>query len=280
MKVGKDKLIKFVLFRENDCSALELYLEEMAQKGWMFDSVSPIMHLLQFKKCKPQKVKFCVDIREEFSKDFMSEFNLPQYIDMCEHEGWKHITDVSSFTSAIGSSSSYQVFISDDINTPDIQTDDKLKLEPIFKSSVQNIIISIILMIYSIYNIKSTYSTDFEMLNWAFLSIIIALIPYINYIIESLIWFFRAKKSLSENRPIRYVSLNSLKLKTTIIDLIILMFLICILFFYTLIHMDTSVQFFILNILKAINLIIFIFGFVFLIEVIRENIVPIDKINK
>ena len=135
-------------------------------------------------------------------------------------------------------------------------------------------------MIYSIYNIKSTYSTDFEMLNWAFLSIIIALIPYINYIIESLIWFFRAKKSLSENRPIRYVSLNSLKLKTTIIDLIILMFLICILFFYTLIHMDTSVQFFILNILKAINLIIFIFGFVFLIEVIRENIVPIDKINK
>ena len=29
MKVGKDKLIKFVLFRENDCSALELYLEEM-----------------------------------------------------------------------------------------------------------------------------------------------------------------------------------------------------------------------------------------------------------
>ena len=46
MKVGKDKLIKFVLFRENDCSALELYLEEMAQKGWMFDSVSPIMHLL------------------------------------------------------------------------------------------------------------------------------------------------------------------------------------------------------------------------------------------
>ena len=40
MKINKDKFIKLVLFKENECKALEEYLEEKALKGWILEDRS------------------------------------------------------------------------------------------------------------------------------------------------------------------------------------------------------------------------------------------------
>ena len=280
MKVGKDKLIKFVLFRENDCSALELYLEEMAQKGWMFNSISPIMRFFQFKKCESKKVKFCIDILEECSESTnLSSFNMPNYIDICESTGWKHITNIDN-TTDYHYSSSYQIFISDDINTPPIQTDDTLKLEPVSKAIKQRFLASIITLVFINYLVFKDF-VDLENLNWIYLFGVLFSAQCIISAIENFIWLYRAKKSLNEKEPIRYPSLKSLKIRSLFmisLDLILLDCILLLLLPY--LNIDYWVYLFILNILKLPYLVIFILSIMLLIEIVRENIVPMDEINK
>lgn len=281
MKIGKDKLIKFIRFNENDCNSLALYLEKMAEKGWMFDSISPIMHFLQFKKCEPKKVKFCIDILEEFSESTnLSSFNMPNYIEICESTGWEHIASIDH-SADYHYSSSYQIFVSNDINTPPIQTDDTLKLEPVSKAIKQRVLTSIITLIFINYIAFSDF-VDLENLNWIYLYAVLFSAQYIIYAIENFIWLYRAKKNLSENKPIRYLSLKSLKIRSIFSILFSSILFSCVLYLL-LSYVNVDYYFlnlFILNLLKLQYLIFFIFSIIFLIEVIRENIVPTDKINK
>lgn len=39
MRISKNILLKEIPFEARDCHALELYLSEMAAKGWMLDEI-------------------------------------------------------------------------------------------------------------------------------------------------------------------------------------------------------------------------------------------------
>lgn len=55
MRIGKNKLFKYIPFEDIDCPALSLYLEEMASNGWLlYDIVAGIS---KFKKNKSSRNK-------------------------------------------------------------------------------------------------------------------------------------------------------------------------------------------------------------------------------
>lgn len=279
MRTGKDKLIKLLLIKENDCNSLELYLEKMAAKGWMFESTTPIAHFLQFKKCEPKKVKFYVDIFEEYSKDMASGYNLPEYIGMCEESGWNYISEIPTPQTAFPSEYSFQVFVSEDSDALPIQTNDFFKVEPILKSSLSILFISIILCFYCSYQLLIKNTDDLSQFNYFYIIFLyIALNPMI-YGIELFIWQFRAKRDLLNQNSLRFTSLKSLNIKTAILKLEILLFISCLVFLFLLVYTDFYNFALVENYLKAISVIIIISNLIYIAEIIRENIVPIDKIN-
>ena len=126
MRISKNILFRTVPFDASDCHALELYLSEMAAKGWMLDEIW-ILNIFKFKRCEPKNMRFTVDIpklsdtcADTSLQNYELLFN--EYIDICESSGWKHIVE----------SSQYQIFCTEDANAVDIQTDDSLKLDKEF----------------------------------------------------------------------------------------------------------------------------------------------------
>ena len=61
MRISKNILLKEIPFEARDCHALELYLSEMATKGWMLDEIW-IFNIFKFKRCEPKNLRFTVDI--------------------------------------------------------------------------------------------------------------------------------------------------------------------------------------------------------------------------
>ena len=279
MRTGKDELIKLLLIKENDCNSLELYLEKMAAKGWMLESTSPIVHFLQFKKCEPEKVKFYVDIFEEYSKDMVSGYNLPEYIGMCEESGWNYITEIPTPKTGFTSEYSFQVFASEDLNAPPIQTNDFFKIEPILKSSLSVLFLSIILCFYCSYNLLIKNTDDLYQLNYLYIIFLYIVLNPILYGIELFIWQFRAKRDLLNQNSLRYTSLKSLNIKTAILKLEILLFISCIVLLFLLVYTDFYNFALVENYLKVMSIVIIISNLIYIAEIIRENVVPIDKIN-
>ena len=127
MRISKNILLKEIPFEARDCHALELYLSEMATKGWMLDEIW-IFNIFKFKRCEPKNLRFTVDIPrlsdtcpDTSLQNYELLFN--EYIEICESSGWKHIVEDSE----------YQIFFTEDTNTVDIQTDDSLKLDSLLK---------------------------------------------------------------------------------------------------------------------------------------------------
>ena len=72
MKINKNTFIKLVLFKENECKALEEYLEERALEGWILEDRNAGFFV--FKKGKPAKIKYTVDIFTELKTGEYREY--------------------------------------------------------------------------------------------------------------------------------------------------------------------------------------------------------------
>lgn len=122
-KMGESMLRKIFLAGPYDLKAVEEYLEEMAEKGYLFVKQRGIFYY--FEKCEPKKVHFAVDIFEKASVfDTRPEAKTEEYIDYCEKCGWKFIY----------SNGKIQFFYSEEENPVPIQTDDAYKLKMINKN--------------------------------------------------------------------------------------------------------------------------------------------------
>lgn len=99
------------------------------------------------------------------------------------------------------------------------------------------------------------------------------------YGIELFIWQFRAKRDLLNQNSLRYTSLKSLTIKTAILKLEILLFISCIVLLFLLVYADFYNFTLVENYLKVMSVIIIISNLIYIAEVIRENVVSIDKIN-
>lgn len=97
-----------------DYKAMETYLEEMAEKGWMLEKVGVLT--AKFRAIEPKKLKFCVDVFKK-GGPFTPENTIEaqEYRKQCEKLGWTFIT----------SQNYLQFFYADsDVDPASIQTDD------------------------------------------------------------------------------------------------------------------------------------------------------------
>ena len=212
MRISKNILLKEIPFEARDCHALELYLSEMATKGWMLDEIW-IFNIFKFKRCEPKNLRFTVDIPrlsdtcpDTSLQNYELLFN--EYIEICESSGWKHIVEDSE----------YQIFFTEDTNTVDIQTDDSLKLDSLLKINSGYLI-----QMLSFFFLAMTWGKNnptIESYSYGKSCIIIfysslALYLGLNFL-QDLLWKLNAKKSLKEGSIVKYPGLSSFKSKLLI----------------------------------------------------------------
>lgn len=201
MRISKSKFVKLISIKEHECKALEEYLEEKALEGWMLEDI--ICGFLIFKKNKPQKCKFAVDIFTDNNKD--------EYIEYCEAGGWKYLFQHDKFLI---------FYTGDKIITP-IQTDEEIVLKKVRKSILRSLLYNIFLIGLMISNLftgeKNGYGFFSEISdNGALLvmaSLIIIIIGAVIDTVKDGLWYFKSNRAFKINENINYPSLKSLKVK-------------------------------------------------------------------
>ena len=201
MRISKSKFVKLISIKEHECKALEEYLEEKALEGWMLEDI--ICGFLIFKKNKPQKCKFAVDIFTDNNKD--------EYIEYCEAGGWKYLFQHDKFLI---------FYTEDEIITP-IQTDEEIVLKKVRKSILRSLLYNIFLIGLMISNLftgeKNGYGFFSEISdNEALLvmaSLIIIIIGAVIDTVKDGLWYFKSNRAFKINENINYPSLKSLKVK-------------------------------------------------------------------
>lgn len=201
MRISKSKFVKLISIKEHKCKALEEYLEEKALEGWMLEDI--ICGFLIFKKNKPQKCKFAVDIFTDNNKD--------EYIEYCEAGGWKYLFQHDKFLI---------FYTGDKIITP-IQTDEEIVLKKVRKSILRSLLYNIFLIGLMISNLftgeKNGYGFFSEISdNGALLvmaSLIIIIIGAVIDTVKDGLWYFKSNRAFKLNENINYPSLKSLKIK-------------------------------------------------------------------
>ena len=211
MRISKNILLKEIPFEARDCHALELYLSEMAAKGWMLDEIW-IFNIFKFKRCEPKNLRFTVDIPrlsdtcpDTSLQNYELLFN--EYIEICESSGWKHIVEDSE----------YQIFCTEDINVVDIQTDDSLKLDSLLKINsgyIQMLFFFFLAMTWGKNN-PTIESYSYGKLCMTIFYSSITFFFCLNFL-EDLLWKLSAKKSLKEGNIVKYPGLSSFKIKLLI----------------------------------------------------------------
>ena len=113
-----------------DYQAMKIYLEEMAEKGWMLDKIGLQQYLAKFRAIEPQKLKFYVDVFKEGGP--LTPENTDQsedYRKLCEESGWTFIT----------SHDYLQFFYAQENSEPvPIQTDEVLEQEIVEHTLLRN----------------------------------------------------------------------------------------------------------------------------------------------
>ena len=201
MRISKSKFVKLISIKEHECKALEEYLEEKALEGWMLEDI--ICGFLIFKKNKPQKCKFAVDIFKDNNKD--------EYIEYCEAGGWKYLFQHDKFL----------IFYTEDKIITPIQTDDEIVLKKVRKSILRSLLYNIFLIGLMISNLftgeKNGYGFFSEISdNGALLvmaSLIIIIIGAVIDTVKDGLWYFKSNRAFKLNENINYPSLKSLKVK-------------------------------------------------------------------
>lgn len=201
MRISKSKFVKLISIKEHECKALEEYLEEKALEGWMLEDI--ICGFLIFKKNKPQKCKFAVDIFIDNNKD--------EYIEYCEAGGWKYLFQHDKFL----------IFYTEDKIITPIQTDEEIVLKKVRKSILRSLLYNIFLIGLMISNLftgeKNGYGFFSEISdNGALLvmaSLIIIIIDAVIDTVKDGLWYFKSNRAFKLNENINYPSLKSLKVK-------------------------------------------------------------------
>ena len=201
MRISKSKFVKLISIKEHECKALEEYLEEKALEGWMLEDI--ICGFLIFKKNKPQKCKFAVDIFTDNNKD--------EYIEYCEAGGWKYLFQHDKFL----------IFYTEDKIITPIQTDEEIVLKKVRKSILKGLLYNIFIIGLMISNLftgeKNGYGFFSEISdNGALLvmaSLIIIIIGAVIDTVKDGLWYFKSNRAFKLNENINYPSLKSLKVK-------------------------------------------------------------------
>lgn len=188
-----------------DYQVMKTYLEEMAEKGWMFEKVG--RHLAKFRAIEPQKLNFYVDVFKEGGP--LTPENTQEseaYRNLCQESGWIFIT----------SQDYLQFFYADENSVPvPIQTDEVLEQKIVEHTLLRNelrgiLIFSLIVAYVFIRNLSIRYNIllSFTGVTGAFLLpllYIFAAIPAVYSIARIL----KARNNIKNGLPIEKPTLKN-----------------------------------------------------------------------
>jgi len=183
----------------DNLEATARYLEKMAKDGWMLEKVSSSTQF-HFVKSEPKELRFAVEIFSEGSEfdTHTIDSNL-EYVEYCKKAGWNFICSAGKI----------DYFYTEDKNSPEIESDPKMKLQAIEKAQRPMKLIFPILFIcmglgYLAMQLTmnlNTMETSFfhfsGMLLWTFAGTLYAV-----QLISYLIWRGKARKAVKNGEKV------------------------------------------------------------------------------
>lgn len=141
MGINNKKVVALDFFAY-EISSLIYYLEEMAKKGWLLESISSFY--AKFKKIEPKNIKYTIDIIGKISTcEVLDEESLKEYRDKKENEGWKFLYDYNNM----------QIFYSEYNNEDYVEiSEEKWKVKEIFENSLFEVFIRMLPMLFLAFN--------------------------------------------------------------------------------------------------------------------------------
>lgn len=225
--IFNDIKITFLFYTPYECTAIEEYLENMAEAGWLLTKIKG--HFFKFKKIKPHKIKYSVDVIGKISSfDSKRYAELLDYREYCIAAGWNFVCQASEI----------QVFCSEE-NTEivSIHTDEKEKFELVFKASLRGKLSELFITIILIFNVSLQFSSMAEYFLSSNFSIflifmtILLIFKDIFKLINFSTWAIRAKSKLNEGNYMPYNTYKVLKRKNTFLIIFSLLTILGILLF-------------------------------------------------
>lgn len=221
--INKNKKIKYFNFSAYECTAIEEFLEEMAEKGWLLESISGSR--FKFTKIEPQNLKFSVEPVSQVSNLDAPDSNIAlEYREYCESAEWKYVCEKGKL----------QIFYCDKSSEIlPIHTDENEKFKAIFKSSLFDISLKLLLIALISFNIYNSISSGsisyFLSSNLSLASILLFIVLLLTNLVEiaSFIrWSIKAKLELINGKLLPYNTLKQLRAKNLIKKLITIVTLI------------------------------------------------------
>ncbi len=188
-----------------DYKAMEEYLEEMAEKGWMLEKVGN--YLAKFKAIEPRKLKFYVDVfKEEGPLTPEKTEESEEYRNLCQESGWTFIT----------SRNYLQFFYADRNSQPvPIQTDEAIEQKivelTLLKNELGGILFFSIIAAWALllnFPVKYTNLLSFTGITRTILFPVLCAFISIPAI-YSIVWMLRARRNIKNALPIEKPTLKS-----------------------------------------------------------------------
>lgn len=210
----KDTKITLCTFEPYECNAVKEYLEMMAEKGWMLQSIS--MNFFKFKKIEPRKISYSVNPLEKASIfDTTDTDEALEYRRIYEDDGWRFIDQANKV----------QIFMSEyEWKATPIHKESKELFKSIYKSSsyyVFNQLAIVILFMFNTYLQFFARSLDYSLSSNLSIAtaILMGTIILINVIevVSFFCWYLKTKRKIKENEFKHYGSYKQLRIKNSII---------------------------------------------------------------
>ncbi|MCJ7688055.1 MAG: DUF2812 domain-containing protein [Clostridiaceae bacterium] len=199
--MSKDTKRTIFTFLPYECAAAEEYLELMAEKGWLLQSVKGIFY--KFKKIEPKKIKYSVDVLHKVSifdhKD--SDIAL-EYREYCKAAGWNYVCQIGKI----------QIFYTEeDKKTISIHTDEEEKFKSVFKASLYNMGSQFFITIMCIFNLYTQlFVADGGFLLTSNIGVL-SMVGMLSFIlmnsigfISFLLWVIKVRAKIKRNKGMNY----------------------------------------------------------------------------
>jgi len=188
-----------------DYKAMETYLEEMAEKGWMLEKVGRLT--AKFRAIEPKKLKFCVDVFKK-GGPFTPENTIEsqEYRKQCEKLGWTFITSQDHLQF---------LYAGADKDTVPIQTDEALEQRIVESTLWKNEMVGMFLFfIVAVMGLTRFFPINYKRL-LSFTGVIgtiffpMLCVFMLAYTIYGLIRVQKARRNIKKGLPIEKPSLKS-----------------------------------------------------------------------
>jgi len=197
-----------------DYKAMEDYLEEMAEKGWMPEKIGK--NIAKFRAIESQKLKFYVDVFKK-GGTLTSENNeeLVDYRKLCQESGWTFIT----------SQEYLQFFYAEgDSELVPIQTDEEIEQKIVENTLLRRelsgtfiVLIASIFVLTISFPIKYSNLLSYVGITSTFLFPILFMFTAISAI-YSIIWVITARRNIKNGLPITKPTLKSARRRIIIFN--------------------------------------------------------------